>query len=87
MVLGVRLARLDDGELDAEHREERVGLPLRLAGEAHAAPSRAVVPAGVARVHDEPARGDWHEPVLGLLELCLGDHGGMLRAVPQHTDL
>ena len=67
------------GQIGAQHREERVGFPLGLAGEAHALPSGAGVPPRVARVQDEPARGGRDEPGVCLLQLGLVDvHDGCL---------
>ena len=73
VVRRVRLARLEYGQIDAQHREERVGFPLGLAGEAHALPAGAGVPPRVARVQDEPARGGRDESGVRLLQLGLGD--------------
>jgi hypothetical protein len=43
----IRLARLQDGQVGPEHREVRVGVVRT--GESQALPSRAVVPARIAR--------------------------------------
>ena len=74
VVQRVRLAGLEHRELDAEHREECVGLPLGLARERHRLSTLARPPAGVACVHDEPAASARHETVLGSFERSLRDH-------------
>jgi hypothetical protein len=71
-----RLTGSEHHKLDPQLREVRLGLEVRIAGERHGVPSPlAVPPARLARIEDEPSLPDWHEAVLGRLDLGLRDHG------------
>jgi hypothetical protein len=77
----VGLAGLEDGQVDAEHRKERVGHPVVRAGERQALTARAGAPARVACVEDEPACAGGDEACIRLLERGFRDvHGRMIRA-------
>jgi len=68
-----RLARQEHLDVHADLREVLLALEV-----AEGTASFAVVPARVARVQDIPPVSGRDEPVLGLLELCLGNHGPSL---------
>src|SRR5205823_6620897 len=74
-----RLARADDPDRHPQHREERLGLVLVVAGQRDGVALAGLVePAAVADVHHEPALARRYEPGPGVFELRLLNHGSMI---------
>jgi hypothetical protein len=70
-----RLAGVKNEQVDPDLLEVRRDLEVRPTREGqNLPPPRAVNPARLTRVQDEPSLPDWREPGLGLLERGFGNH-------------